>query len=370
MFTALKAIYNLQWTPQQKFHPLPPYVERTYVPTPLGDVELLVSQPQTTIITCPPLILVHGGFGHAAVWLEWMNFFHKHYGGTLYAYSIRGHGASYPVPYSTMVRQVSLDDIASEWATIIHFVKHNFRHAVDPVVIAHSAGGALTQFVLLNGMATTAGLCLVASMPHFGGYGATWNWLKADPWMLLRSFCSWGHPSSPLSQPVLVHTGFFGPKFPTGKDDNWQMVKDFMKWMPPYEGMNWVMSINGALWRWFLGRNEWLDVSKILPSIMGWERPGDRVCIMVGSHDRLLDLSMATRQFTEYANAAKHLQDEKTEVSRHSAHLQTQDSPQGVTMERANKIRLVVIQDAGHHIQNDIQNDVAAEACLQWIQQL
>lgn len=370
MFTSLQAIYNLQWTPQRKFHPLPSHVERTYVPTPLGDLELLVSQPQTAIATCPPLILAHGGFGHAAVWLEWINFFHKHYGGPVYAYSARGHGASYPISYFKMVWGVTLDDVASDWATIINHVKHNLAHGADPVLIGHSAGGALTQYVLLNRMATTAGLCLVGSVPHFGGFDAMWNWLKADPWLFLRTFCSGGHPTSPLSYPALVHTAFFGPKFPVGKDDHWQKVKDFMKWMPPYESMNWSMSINGDFWRWLRGRNEWLDVSKILPSITGWQRPGDRVCIMVGSHDRLMDLNMATRQLTDYANAARNLQDDKTEISSHGTHQHAQDSPPGVTLERANKIRLVVIQNAGHHTQNDVQSDLAVEACLQWIEQL
>jgi pimeloyl-ACP methyl ester carboxylesterase len=370
MLTTLQGIYNLQWKPNPKFRPLPPHISREFVTTPNGGLELLVSEPRQADKSCPPIIFAHGGFGHASLWLEWMAYFHHHYGGTTYAYSARNHGASYGVTYLKMVWGTSLDDVASDWASVIHEVKHRFEHGSEPVLVGHSAGGALTQYVLVNRMATTRGLCLLGSVPHFGGYGSYWNWLKADPWLLLRNLCSGGHPTSPLSQPSLVDRAFFGPHYPKAKEDGWAKVKEFMQWMPGYESMAWAMALNGSFWKWICGRNEWLDVSQVLASINHWEQPGDRICIMVGSHDRLTDPSMAERSFKEYADAVATLQrDKKLDIlERETA---SDEKPiEGIQKTAANRVRLLVVQGAGHHTQNDIQCNVAAEACLRWIEQL
>lgn len=370
MFTTLQGIYNLQWKPNPKLRPLPPHISREFVPTPNGDLELLVCQPSQPDKSCPPIIFAHGGFGHASLWIEWMTYFHHHYGGTTYAYSARNHGASYGVTYLKMVFGTSLDDIASDWASVIHNVKHKFEHGSEPVLVGHSAGGALTQYVLLNRMATTRGLCLLDAVPHFGGYGAYWNWMKMDPWLLLRNLFSAGHPTSPLSQPSLVHRAFFGPHYPGAKEDGWAKVQEFMKWMPGYESMAWAMALNGSFWKWIRGRNEWLDVSKVVASINGWERPGDRICIMVGSYDRLTDQSMAERSFSEYTHVLATLQrDKKLDVIEHTD--TSDDKPiEGVQMTATDRVRLLVVQGAGHHIQNDVQCDIAAEACLKWVGQL
>ncbi|KAK5045235.1 hypothetical protein LTR84_009341 [Exophiala bonariae] len=370
MFATLQGIYHLQWKPNPKFKPLPPHISREYVPTPNGDLELLVSQPKNPEKSCPPIIFAHGGFGHASLWIEWMTYFHHHYGGTTYAYSARNHGASYGVTYLKMVFGTTLEDVASDWASVIHDVKHKFEHGTEPVLVAHSAGGALTQFVLLNYPTTTRGLCLLGSVPHFGGYGAYWNWMKMDPWLMLRNLFSGGHPTSPLCQPALVHRAFFGPHYPKAKDDGWDRVKEFMRWMPGYESMAWAMALNGSFWKWICGRNEWLDVNKIVTSINGWERKGDRICIMVGSHDRLTDPSMAERSFKEYSAAVATLQSgKKLEISEQSG--PGDDEPIAGTRETAaNQVRMVTIEGAGHHTQNDVQCDIAAEACLKWVQQL
>jgi len=39
---------------------------------------------------------------------------------------------------------------------------------VNVVLLAHSAGGALSQYVLSRGMARVAGFCLLAGVPGFG----------------------------------------------------------------------------------------------------------------------------------------------------------------------------------------------------------
>src|SRR5947209_19837708 len=92
---------HLRWVQSPTFPPLPPNVNRTFVKTSSGDIELLVS-PRTpdartpTETSKPPVLFIHGGFGHASVWLPWMNYLHRqNYCGTTYAVSLRGHGASW-----------------------------------------------------------------------------------------------------------------------------------------------------------------------------------------------------------------------------------------------------------------------------------
>lgn len=42
------------------------------------------------------------------------------------------------------------------------------REKVRVVLISHSAGGALSQYVLSRGMCTVQGFCLFAGVPGFG----------------------------------------------------------------------------------------------------------------------------------------------------------------------------------------------------------
>lgn len=42
------------------------------------------------------------------------------------------------------------------------------------VLVAHSAGGALSQYVLSRGMCSVQGLVLLAAVPGFGSYAISW----------------------------------------------------------------------------------------------------------------------------------------------------------------------------------------------------
>ncbi|KAJ9603833.1 hypothetical protein H2200_011354 [Cladophialophora chaetospira] len=362
MVNVLDCLPYTSWSPSSKEHPLPSHIQRSFVSTPNGNLELLICAPKHTSSKATPLIFIHGGFGSASVWIDWMSYLYEYdYNGTIYAYSARGHGASYPVSFYPMVYCTTLDDFASDLATTVHHITSQLEDGKEPILVAHSAGGALVQYALANRMVSGSALCLVGSIPHFGGYDAFWNWTKMDPWMHARSLPLGFHPKCALVHPQLVHRALFSDKYPIEK------VKEFMTWMAPYESFGWATGVNGSFWKWLTGKNEWLDPLKILKSVNGWERPGDRVCVMVGSHDVPMDLKVARRQAGEFREVARAMEFQAS--AEQERETREEDIP-GVDSESMERVRLVIVQGAGHHVQNDIQQAAGAEALRRWIEQL
>ena len=103
MLDAIESYWTLRWTQQPRYHPLPSNIMREFVKTPAGEIELLVAEPRERETEKTPIFFVHGGNGHAAVWLEWMTHLSETYGARTYAYSLRNHGASFAVPYFNIV---------------------------------------------------------------------------------------------------------------------------------------------------------------------------------------------------------------------------------------------------------------------------
>ena len=365
MLEAIKGFFILRWAPQKPMlRPLPDHIKRHYVSSPTGDLELLVSPPETADPAFPALFFVHGGYGSAGIWLDWMTYLREAgYGGSLYAYSARNHGASYTLCLPTMVYRTSLDDIASDLKTCVDYVESQRSgkdNSSNIVFVSHSAGGGLTQYALANDLVTCRALCLLDAVPHFGMLPVYANWAKSDPWFPLRSFFHM-HPSSPLSTPSLVHGRFFGSQYPISS------VPEFMKWMPFYESMGWPTGQMGSFLGWIRGRNQWLDINKIVPNILDArsDEKKDAVCVMVGDQDVLMDLKMSQQSAAGYREAMNPDSDaKKLEALETST-----NSVNGTTIEAAAGVRLVVVQGAGHHLQNDVQRDAGAEALLHLVQQ-
>lgn len=166
MLDAIMSYWTLRWTQQPRFHPLPSNITRQFVKTPAGDIELLIAEPRSRDPEEAPIFFVHGGNGHAAVWLEWMTHLSETYGARTYAYSLRYHGASFPVPYLRMVWGTSLDDLAGDLVAAVKEAQE--REGQELVLVAHSSGGGLSQYVLSKGLVRARGLALVGAVPHFG----------------------------------------------------------------------------------------------------------------------------------------------------------------------------------------------------------
>lgn len=330
------------------FHPLPEHISRDFVETPLGPIELLVSQPrpQSQKLKQPPILFVHGGFGHASVWLEWMTYLSTHYHAPTYAVSIRNHGASHVcTSFFRMVYQTRLDDVVTDLVAAINEVEE--REGTAPILVAHSAGATLAQFILCNGMATTPALALVGSVPHYGFIAPLWNWCtRIDPWMFVRGALMFHHPRAPLCTTLLVRNAFFGPDYP------YENVKEFEKWMAPYESIRWPTDTMGS---WEGGRNVWLDTNKIVRNITASDPSKDRVLVMLGSEDKIMQ-GTQERMVAEYADAIqKHDQDRKSLEGKPRTHP---------------SVRLVEINRAGHHLQNDVQWEEGARALLEFLLQV
>lgn len=138
-----------------------------------------------------------------------------------------------------------------------------------------------------------------------------------------------------------------------------------MQWMPAYESMWWPMGMMGNFMSWWRGSPKWLNVRDILSNIQGSSKYStqDRICVMLGDQDVLMDLDMGRRQVAEYRQC---LQAEKAgdgQEPRQSTDIE------GVTTESGDGVRLVVVEGPGHHIQNDVQRDQAAEGLLRFAQQ-
>lgn len=168
MLDAITSLLTLRWTQHPQFHPLPSTISRTYISTPGGDLELLSCEPERPNTNAPPIFFIHGGCGHASVWLEWMTYLRDAgYGGALHSYSARNHGASYTVPYFRMVYRTSIDDMADDLASCVDAVRE-LENGKDLVLVAHSSGGGLVQYALANGRVKCRALCLLDAVPHFG----------------------------------------------------------------------------------------------------------------------------------------------------------------------------------------------------------
>lgn len=172
LLDAFVSLFNLRWTQSPTFVPLPPTINRTFVNTSSGEIELLISAPSPepgsrACISRPPVLFVHGGFGHASVWLPWMTYLHhKHYAGTTYAVSVRGHGASW-TPRFWQMSLTTKDIMATDVVAAIEEIEGR-EGGQRVVLVGHSAGGGLSQLILTKGLAKVQGLALVAAIPNFG----------------------------------------------------------------------------------------------------------------------------------------------------------------------------------------------------------
>lgn len=366
MVEALRSLTTLRWSTQPpQYRPLLPHVERVFVKTDHGDLELLISRPKQCS-DVPPVFFAHGGYGSAGVWLEFMDHLHNSgYSGLLYAYSFRSHGASYPVSFFNMVYRTSMDSCVEDLHACFEYAKRDAR-TDDLVVAGHSSGGGLLQYALARGVIRARALVLLDAIPHFGSYGVYWNWLKTDPWFPLRNVVHLQHPTSPLSSDRLVHQAFFGHEYPM------ERVADFRRWMPAYESMGWPLGMFGDFWAWWQGNPRWLDVKDVIANLT---KPTDsgplrRVCIIVGAEDMMIDVDMCRLQAAQYRQAfeeerARSAEQREAPLSRRMASRMRDVG--GAEVESSGGVVLAMIEGAGHHVQNDIQSSTAAQLLHQFL---
>jgi pimeloyl-ACP methyl ester carboxylesterase len=145
---------------------LPDGIERFFVETAGGPIEVLYARPSGGSSSSSPVFFVHGGEGSAWVWLEYMKYLSAR-GVPCYAVSLRGHGESWCPSFFRMcyltTRRMLADDVVAgfNWA-------RDREGGKDLVLVGHSSGGGLSQLLLSEGDVTAKGLALVGAVPGFG----------------------------------------------------------------------------------------------------------------------------------------------------------------------------------------------------------
>lgn len=371
LLSAFTTFTTLSWRQQApSYRPLPSHVTRKLIPSPGGDLEVLISFPKSnssSSTSAPAIFFLHGGCGSAGVWLEWMSYLHvAGYPGTLYAFSARNHGASYTLPFWRMVWFTDFTDIQADAKTCLAYAnaleKERDATARPAIMVGHSAGGGLAQAILASGAVQTSGLALVGAIPSFGSLDMYWNWLKHDPWFPFRSSLHLQHPTSPLSTDELVHGAFFSRQFPVSK------VQEFRKWMAGFEAMGWALDMIGTdILEWFAGKgNRWLDCGDVVRNIARDGNTGQEVCLLIGREDMMYRACMWEKQVAEYRLAIE----KKRGTSEERKESRQEESIEKVTVQSDGGVRLILVADSGHHVQNDLYADQAAEALLRWIKQV
>lgn len=253
----------------------PKGIERTYIPTPSGALELLYSKP-TPAKPLRPILFQHGGFGSAACYENYLPWFAER-GYPSYSLSLRGHGNSWYLSYWSMYFTPK-EAFATDLAAAIDYVAS--KHGNTPILFGHSAGGGLSQITLNMGLSRVYALGLIGAFPNFGGFRVYMNWfLKVDIWSFPRIFKDLMHPRSPLSSTDLVHRAFFSSSFPTNE------VQRFEAGMPEYESMLWPSQMLGRI----------VDVENVK---RGTETR--KVLIVSGEDDVLMTRDLMERMAVEY----------------------------------------------------------------------
>lgn len=299
--------------------------ERRFFQTPSGPLELHVALPSERT-SKPPLLFVHGGFGSAECYQNFLPFFAAQ-GYSCYAVSLRGHGHSFNPGYWALYftpRQAFLTDLAAA----VRYVREDSGGAANPIVLGHSSGGGLTQDLCHQGLpGQIPGVVLLAAIPGNGSLGVNANWLQLDRWFLPRFFWHWFHPRSPLSSTALVHRAFFSSGCSV------DVVKRTEKSMSEFESMSWPM-----LMQW-----QFVDPAKVINGISGEGLKGGRKMLIVAADD---DKLMGVKIEADLAAWYREANPESGEEA----------------------VKEAVVLDAGHHFLLDTNWREGAEKVLDWLE--
>jgi pimeloyl-ACP methyl ester carboxylesterase len=145
---------------------LPQGIERTFVKTAGGDIELLCAKPANPT-SATPVMFMHGGMGCAWMWTPYMAYL-KERGVTSYAVSTRGHGESWCPSFFRMLYLTTKRMTGDDLVAAIRVVEQEEGRGV--VLVGHSSGGGLAQFLVSEGEVKVGGLALLDAIPGTGSY--------------------------------------------------------------------------------------------------------------------------------------------------------------------------------------------------------
>ncbi|KAH6906389.1 Alpha/Beta hydrolase protein [Coprinopsis sp. MPI-PUGE-AT-0042] len=323
-------------------------IQRMFVKTPDGDIELLCARPDKPTSTTP-VVFAHGGMGSAWVWTPYMQYLSRN-GIPCFAVSTRGHGESWHPSFLRMLYATTRRMLANDLIAGIKAVEK--MEGSEVVLVGHSSGGGLSQFIVNEGDVKVKGLGLLDAVPGNGSYGVYLNWARFDPWFAIRMIFHGWHPNSPLSHPFLTRRAFFSDEYP--EED----LIEFQSHISRYESFLWPFSM----------MLPFVNARRLLGSIRGWDRGNERILIMAGTKDKLMTQDVQNKAADTYRDAFSKMVSEKKI-----------DAEDGVVVKLVGEgdednggrgVRLAWVPGAGHHVQNDVQWKVGAAKLLAWFLQL
>jgi pimeloyl-ACP methyl ester carboxylesterase len=307
-----------------------------------------------------------------------MLFFSKR-GYPCYAVSYRGHGKSwYPgfwQMYFTSRGAIGKDLVAGmEEAERMEGERRNSEERIRMVLISHSAGGALSQYVMSRGLVKAQGFCMFAAVPGFGSYvqsffgkiqrgnmltfGERWScykfWLLTAP---IHFYYRFFHSRYLLATTKQVHDAFFSPSTPTST------IKELEGLLSPYESMCWPMQ---ALSPFVTGPD-------VVQQIIGWtSREGEstkealacitpRFLVLAAEQDVLCTPPVLLDAAKRYRAAFR--------LCLRTGRLDGV-SEEDVESVVEDGVAFMEVKGVAHHLQNHVEWEKGAKAVLQWAEKL
>ncbi|KAL7275409.1 hypothetical protein RUND412_001647 [Rhizina undulata] len=310
--------------------PLPNGVERGFIESPDGRLELLVAAPANLGggEEKPVLLFVHGGFGTASCFLNFLPYFSSR-SYPSYSLSLRGHGLSHNPGFWRM-NWTSKHTFATDIAFAISYIRTiPSSLGREIILIGHSTGAGLAQYLADKELETVNGIVMLAGDPGFGSYDVYWRWLKLDPYFPLRmSFLHFYHPRSPFSSTNLVHQAFFSPEYPQDQ------VIAVEKSMPEFESSLLVLEM----------AFKFVDPGRVIKGIRTESRR--KMLVVAGGEDMLVGVAVP-QKLVEWFRAPG------------------QAGEQG---EQEEAVKFGVVEGSGHHLMLDLQWEACAGVVVEWLE--
>jgi len=256
--------------------------------------------------------------------------------------------------WRTTITAIARDMVAGiEWAKGEEMKKRG-GDTPSIVLVGHSMGGGLAQYALSEELVTVTGLILCGAVPGSGMLRAVSNLVCTDPFVVPRILFHGLHPRSILLTTTQVRRIFFSSQYPDDDDK----LEDFIQYLAESEAVFWALGMT----------SKFVDFRRVVQNIAGWgggKLDGERILIMGGELDILMDPQMIHRLAKDYRNTARDSMGEKVDRINDVGY-----SEEAYTEDREDGVRVVIVKGAGHHVQNDLQWEVGAQRVVDFLQQL
>jgi pimeloyl-ACP methyl ester carboxylesterase len=184
------------------------------------------------------------------------------------------------------------------------------------------------------------------------------NLIRVDPYLVPRNLLYGLHPRAMLLTTAHVRRVFFSRQYPDDK------LEDFTRYFSESDSM---VGLIGMI-------PKFVDFQTVVQRGIVWlaggKPDGERILIIVGEHDVLMDVPLMHQLAKRYRDAVRGSMGEE-QVDRVSCAVGYEAGlEEAYTENREDGVRMVVVKGAGHYVQNDLQWEVGAQRVADFLQQL